>query len=69
MTANQIRMGQLACSDIYDEQVKHVPTLLVDSYSYARTLHEEFLEDGYEGSIIRLNWFIQTWQILRLNEI
>ena len=51
----QIRMGQLACSDIYDEQIKHVPTLLVDSYSYARTLHEEFLEDGYEGSIIRLN--------------
>ena len=51
----QIRMGQLACSDIYDEQIKHVPTLLADSYSYARTLHEEFLEDGYEGSIIRLN--------------
>ena len=51
----QIRMGQLACSDIYDVQIKHVPTLLADSYSYARTLHEEFLEDGYEGSIIRLN--------------
>ena len=51
----QIRMGQLACSDIYDAQIKHVPTLLVDTYSYARTLHEEFLEDGYEGSIIRLN--------------
>jgi DNA ligase-1 len=51
----QIRMGQLACSDIYDAQIKHVPTLLADSYSYARTLHEEFLEDGYEGSIIRLN--------------
>jgi len=51
----QIRMAQLACSDIYDAQIKHVPTLLADSYSYARTLHEEFLEDGYEGSIIRLN--------------
>jgi len=51
----QVRMGQLACSDIYDEQIKHVPTLLADSYSYARLLHEEFLEDGYEGSIIRLN--------------
>lgn len=51
----QVRMAQLACSDIYDEQIKQVPTLLADSYSYARTLHEEFLEDGYEGSIIRLN--------------
>ncbi len=49
------RMQQLTCSDIYDEQIKHVPTMLVDTYSYARTLHEEFLEDGYEGSIIRLN--------------
>jgi DNA ligase-1 len=49
------RMQQLTCSDIYDAQIKHVPTLLVDTYSYARTLHEEFLEDGYEGSIIRLN--------------
>jgi DNA ligase-1 len=27
----QIRMGQLACSDIYDAQIKHVPTLLADS--------------------------------------
>ena len=49
------RMQQLACSDIYDAQIKHVPTLLVDTYSYARQLHKEFLEDGYEGSIIRLN--------------
>ena len=49
------RMQQLACSDIYNRHVKHVPTLLVDTYSYARQLHEEFLEDGYEGSIIRLN--------------
>jgi len=49
------RMQQLVCSDIYDVQIKHVPTKLVDTYSYARLLHEEFLEDGYEGSIIRLN--------------
>ena len=49
------RMQQLACSDIYDAQIKYVPTKLVDTYSYARLLHEEFLEDGYEGSIIRLN--------------
>ena len=49
------RMQQLATSDIYNKDIKYVPTKLVDTYSYARTLHEEFLEDGYEGSIIRLN--------------
>ena len=53
--AYKTRMQQLACSDIYDAQIKRVPTLLVDTYSYARQLHEEFLENGYEGSIIRLN--------------
>ena len=49
------RMQQLVSSNLYDAQVKYVPTKLVDTYSYARLLHEEFLEDGYEGSIIRLN--------------
>ena len=49
------RMQHLVSSNLYDAQVKYVPTKLVDTYSYARLLHEEFLEDGYEGSIIRLN--------------
>ncbi len=49
------RMQQLVTSDIYNKDIKYVVTKLVDSYSYARTLHEEFLEDGYEGSIIRLD--------------
>jgi len=49
------RMQQLITSDIYNKDIKYVVTKLVDSYSYARTLHEEFLEDGYEGSIIRLD--------------
>ena len=49
------RMQQLVTSDIYNKDIKYVVTKLVDSYSYARTLHEKFLEDGYEGSIIRLD--------------
>jgi len=49
------RMQQLACSDIYDVQIKYVPAKLVDSYNYARELHTEFLDQGYEGSIIRLD--------------
>ena len=51
----QTRMQMLVTSDIYDEQIKHVPAYLVDSYNYARELHATFLSEGYEGSIIRLD--------------
>jgi len=49
------RMQKLVCSDLYGKEIKYVPSKLVDTYSYARLLHEEFLEDGYEGSIVRLD--------------
>ena len=48
-------MQQLACSDIYDAQIKYVPTKLVDTYSYARPELCRYLREGYEGSIIRLD--------------
>jgi len=49
------RMHQLVASDIYNACIKYVPAKLVDSYGYARTLHQEYLDQGYEGSIIRLD--------------
>ena len=49
------RMQQLVTSNIYDAQIKYVPAQLVDSYNYARDIHAEFLDQGYEGSIIRLD--------------
>ncbi len=49
------RMHQLVNSAIYDVQIKYVPAYLVDSYNYARKMHDDFLEKGYEGSIIRLD--------------
>jgi len=49
------RMQNLVTSDIYDAQIKYVPAKLVDSYNYARKLHQQFLDQGYEGSIIRLD--------------
>ena len=49
----KVRMHELVCADFYDEQIKHVPTKLVDSYNYARDLHATYLSEGYEGSIIR----------------
>jgi len=51
------RMQQLVTSGIYtpDHTVMYVPAKLVDSYNYARDIHVEFLDQGYEGSIIRLD--------------
>jgi len=51
------RMQQLVTSGIYtpDHTVMYVPAKLVDSYNYARDIHAEFLDQGYEGSIIRLD--------------
>ena len=49
------RRDQLICSDIYDAQIKFVPAMRVHSYEEAREQHAVYLEDGYEGSIIRLD--------------
>ena len=49
------RMNNLVTSDIYGDCVRYVPAKLVDSYNYARTLHKQYLDEGYEGSIIRLD--------------
>ena len=51
------RLQQLVMSDIYtsNHTVMYVPAKLVDSYNYAREIHADFLDQGYEGSIIRLD--------------
>jgi len=49
------RQDQLACSDIYGPCVRYVETHQVKSYDIARANHKIYLEDGYEGSIIRLD--------------
>ena len=49
------RQDQLACSDIYGPCVRYVETHQVKSYDIARANHKVYLEDGYEGSIIRLD--------------
>ena len=49
------RRDQLICSDIYDAQIQFVPAKRVYDYDYAREIHSEYLSEGYEGSIIRLD--------------
>jgi ATP-dependent DNA ligase len=49
------RQDQLTCSNIYGPCIRYVETHLVKSYDIARANHKVYLEDGYEGSIIRLD--------------
>lgn len=49
------RMDMLACSDIYDAQIKHVHTSLVKELDHAKAVHGVNLNAGYEGSILRLD--------------
>ena len=49
------RMNMLACSTIYDEQIKHVCTSRVTDLSQAQAVHGANLNAGYEGSILRLD--------------
>ncbi len=48
------RMNQLVTSDIYDVQIKYVPTYKVHKHEEALNMHHDaFLSNGYEGSILR----------------
>ena len=48
------RMNNLTVADIYDVQVKYVPAYKVHKHDEALYYHmNEFLSDGYEGSILR----------------
>ena len=49
------RMHQLGVSDIYNESIKYVQAYKVDNYDKSRIYHKDFLNQGYEGSIIRLD--------------
>jgi DNA ligase 1 len=49
------RMRDLSVSDMYSYCVKYVPTWQVISGGHANLKHKSFLEQGYEGSILRLD--------------
>jgi len=51
----ETRMHKLNVSDIYCASVKFVPTYRVHKHEEALNMHDAFLRDGYEGSILRLN--------------
>ena len=49
------RKDQLCTSDMYSYCVKHVLTYLIKDDAHAKVSHEINLNDGYEGSILRLD--------------
>jgi DNA ligase-1 len=49
------RMKFLYTAALYSDCVKYVPTHSVATRSLANAIHEDWLEAGYEGSILRLN--------------
>jgi len=49
------RMHQLGVSDIYNYCIKYVQAYKVNNYDESRIYHKDFLNQGYEGSIIRLD--------------
>ena len=51
----QARMHKLGVSDIYGTYIKYVQAYKVDNYDESRIYHKDFLNQGYEGSIIRLD--------------
>ena len=49
------RMHQLGVWNIYDRHIKYVQAYKVNNYDESRIYHKDFLNQGYEGSIIRLD--------------
>ena len=49
------RMHNLNVSDMYAPSVKHVESKRAATPAMIKVIHQEFLDKGYEGSIIRLN--------------
>ena len=51
----KVRMNQLVCSDMYGKHVKYVPSKRVATPAMSKVIHQSFLDEGYEGSIMRLD--------------
>ena len=49
------RMDSLVCSDMYGKHIRYVPSRGVHSLDKAKEIHNDFLQQGYEGSILRLD--------------
>ena len=51
----RVRQNMLTCSDIYCPSIHYTETRRAATPAMIKVLHQKFLDQGYEGSIIRLN--------------
>jgi len=64
------RLNNLTTSDIYNEHIKYVLTSIVVTPAMTKVIHQEYLDMGYEGSILRTDtpykhgrsWGLISWQ-------
>ena len=47
------RHDQLVCSNMYGKHIHYVPAKRVATASMSKVIHQDFLDQGYEGSIMR----------------
>ena len=65
------RMHNLNVSDIYTPSIRHVESKIVATPAMCKVIHQEFLDKGYEGSILRLNSTYQqkrTYSLMKLKD-
>ena len=49
------RSAALTCTDMYGKHIRFVPTTRVHDLKQAKFAHQRYLDEGYEGSILRLD--------------
>jgi ATP-dependent DNA ligase len=65
------RMHNLNVSDIYTPSIRHVESKIVATPAMCKVIHQEFLDKGYEGSILRMNSTYQqkrTYSLMKLKD-
>jgi len=65
------RMHNLNVSDIYTPSIRHVESKIVATPAMCKVIHQENLDKGYEGSIMRLNSTYQqkrTYSLMKFKD-
>ena len=65
------RLDILTCSDIYNEHIKYVLTSIVVTPAMTKVIHKEFLDMGYEGSILRTDTLYKhgrSWGLMKFKD-
>jgi len=65
------RMHNLNVSDIYTPSIRHVESKIVATPAMCKVIHQEHLDKGYEGSILRMNSTYQqkrTYSLMKFKD-